>query len=90
MTTEIRCFLAAGGLLVLGAIPTYAQSPADDFNRRQEAQSQAQRLDALRQATPGGGAATENGPLPAGEATGACFDIQRVEIDGVTLLSSEG
>lgn len=89
MTTEIRCFLAAGGLLVLGAIPTYAQSPADDFNRRQEAQSQAQRLDALRQATPGGGAATENGPLPAGEATGACFDIQRVEIDGVTLLSSE-
>ncbi|MBY3378937.1 ShlB/FhaC/HecB family hemolysin secretion/activation protein [Rhizobium laguerreae] len=86
MTLEIRHFLAAG-ILAMGVAPAYAQSPADDFTRRQEAQSQAQRLDALRRATPGGGADAQNGPLAASEGNGACFDITRVEIDGATLLS---
>ncbi|XAZ20426.1 ShlB/FhaC/HecB family hemolysin secretion/activation protein (plasmid) [Sinorhizobium sp. B11] len=89
MTMGIRYVVAAGAILVLGAIPAYAQSPTDDFNRRQEAQSQTQRLDALRRSTPGGGAATENGPPSGGERNGACFEITRVEIDGMSLLSSE-
>ncbi|TAV83089.1 ShlB/FhaC/HecB family hemolysin secretion/activation protein [Rhizobium ruizarguesonis] len=67
--------------------PAFAQSPADDFNRRQEEQAQKQRLDALRQATPGGGADTENGALPVGGGNGACFDITRIEIEGANLLS---
>ncbi|NNH58699.1 ShlB/FhaC/HecB family hemolysin secretion/activation protein [Rhizobium laguerreae] len=88
MTTEIRCFLVAGAALAVAIVPAYAQTPADDFNRRQDQQSQSQRLDALRRATPGGSADRENGSLPAGPGNGACFDINRVEIDGTTLLSA--
>ncbi|UTS87457.1 ShlB/FhaC/HecB family hemolysin secretion/activation protein [Rhizobium anhuiense] len=89
MTTEIRYSLVAGAVLVMGVAPAYAQSPADDFNRRQEQQSQTQRLDALRRATPGGDADTEDGSLPASQANAACFDITRVEIDGANLLSAQ-
>ncbi|PDT12598.1 ShlB/FhaC/HecB family hemolysin secretion/activation protein [Rhizobium sp. M1] len=88
MTTEIRYCLLAGAVLVTAVAPAYAQSPADDFNRRQEQQSQTQRLDALRRATPSGGADAESGALPASQATGACFDITHVEIDGANLLSA--
>ncbi|EJZ19938.1 ShlB/FhaC/HecB family hemolysin secretion/activation protein (plasmid) [Rhizobium sp. Pop5] len=89
MTTEIRCFLVAGAALMMGVARAYAQTPADDFNRRQEEQSQTQRLDALRRATPGGSAERENGALPAGGGNGACFDITRVEIDGAKLLTAQ-
>ncbi|MBY3575194.1 ShlB/FhaC/HecB family hemolysin secretion/activation protein, partial [Rhizobium laguerreae] len=89
MTADIRSFLVAGAVLVVGAVSAYAQSPADDFNRRQEEQTQSQRLDALRRATPGGSADGEKGTLPAGPGNGACFDIMRVEIDGATLLSAQ-
>ncbi|NNH61980.1 ShlB/FhaC/HecB family hemolysin secretion/activation protein [Rhizobium laguerreae] len=89
MTTEIRCFLVAGAALAVAIVPAYAQTPADDFNRRQDQQSQSQRLDALRRATPGGSADRENGSLPAGPGNGACFDIMRVEIDGANLLSAQ-
>ncbi len=68
--------------------PTHSRL-ADDFNRRQEEQTQSQRLDALRRATPGGSADGENGSLPAGPGNGACFDITRVEIDGANLLSAQ-
>lgn len=89
MTTEIRYVLVAGAALAVAIAPAHAQTPADDFNRRQEEQSQTQRLDALRRATPGGSAETENGALPAGGGNGACFDITRVEIDGAKLLSAQ-
>ncbi|MDF0696378.1 ShlB/FhaC/HecB family hemolysin secretion/activation protein [Rhizobium sp. MC63] len=88
MTTEIRYCLLAGAVLVTVVAPAYAQSPADDFNRRQEERSQTQRLDALRRATPGGGADAENGALPASQGNGACFDITHVEINGANLLSA--
>ncbi|MGM5012733.1 ShlB/FhaC/HecB family hemolysin secretion/activation protein [Rhizobium sp. 969_B3_N1_2] len=89
MTIEIRYFLIAGAALAVVVAPAYAQTPADDFNRRQEEQSQTQRLDALRRATPGGGTDAENGALPAAPGNGACFDITRVEIDGASLLSAQ-
>ncbi|PDT32868.1 hemin transporter [Rhizobium sp. M10] len=89
MTIEIRYFLIAGAALAVVIAPAYAQTPADDFNRRQEEQSQTQRLDALRRATPGGGTDAENGALPAAPGNGACFDITRVEIDGASLLSAQ-
>lgn len=74
---------------MIGVASAHAQSPADDFNRRQEEQTQSQRLDALRRATPVGSADGENGSLPAGPGNGACFDITRVEIDGANLLSAQ-
>ena len=89
MTIEIRYFLIAGAALAVVIAPAYAQTPADDFSRRQEEQSQTQRLDALRRATPGGGTDAENGALPAAPGNGACFDIARVEIDGASLLSAQ-
>jgi hemolysin activation/secretion protein len=88
MTTDIRSSLVVGAVLMIGVASAHAQSPADDFNRRQEEQTQSQRLDALRRATPGGSADGENGSLPAGPGNGACFDITRVEIDGANLLSA--
>ncbi|MGO7611093.1 ShlB/FhaC/HecB family hemolysin secretion/activation protein [Rhizobium ruizarguesonis] len=87
MTAEIRSFLVSGTIFGMSIAPAFAQSPADDFTRRQEEQAQKQRLDALRQATPGGGAETESRPLPAGQGKGACFDITRIEIEGANLLS---
>ncbi|TAU45189.1 ShlB/FhaC/HecB family hemolysin secretion/activation protein (plasmid) [Rhizobium leguminosarum] len=89
MTTDIRSSLVAGAVLMIGVASAHAQSPADDFTRRQEEQTQSQRLDALRRATPGGSADKENGSLPAGSGNGACFDIMRVEIDGANLLSAQ-
>ncbi|TBC88214.1 ShlB/FhaC/HecB family hemolysin secretion/activation protein (plasmid) [Rhizobium leguminosarum] len=89
MTTDIRSSLVAGAILMIGVASAHAQSPADDFTRRQEEQTQSQRLDALRRATPGGSADKENGSLPAGSGNGACFDIMRVEIDGANLLSAQ-
>ncbi|MGR9215294.1 ShlB/FhaC/HecB family hemolysin secretion/activation protein (plasmid) [Rhizobium leguminosarum] len=89
MTTDIRSSLVVGAVLMIGVATAHAQSPADDFNRRQEERTQSQRLDALRRATPGGSADGENGSLPAGPGNGACFDITRVEIDGANLLSAQ-
>ncbi|WP_112908664.1 ShlB/FhaC/HecB family hemolysin secretion/activation protein [Rhizobium leguminosarum] len=89
MTTDIRSSLVVGAVLMIGVASAHAQSPADDFNRRQEEQTQSQRLDALRRATPGGSADGENGSLPAGPGNGACFDITRVVIDGAYLLSAQ-
>ncbi|MBY5915006.1 ShlB/FhaC/HecB family hemolysin secretion/activation protein [Rhizobium leguminosarum bv. viciae] len=89
MTTDIQSSLVVGAVLMIGVASAHAQSPADDFNRRQEEQTQSQRLDALRRATPGGSADGENGSLPAGPGNGACFDITRVEIDGANLLSAQ-
>ncbi|MGW9947891.1 hemolysin activation/secretion protein [Rhizobium leguminosarum] len=89
MTTDIRSSLVVGAVLMIGVASAHAQSPADDFNRRQEEQTQSQRLDALRRATPGGSADGENGSLPAGPGNGACFDITRVVIDGANLLSAQ-
>ncbi|MGR9243450.1 ShlB/FhaC/HecB family hemolysin secretion/activation protein (plasmid) [Rhizobium leguminosarum] len=89
MKTDIQSSLVVGAVLMIGVASAHAQSPADDFNRRQEEQTQSQRLDALRRATPGGSADGENGSLPAGPGNGACFDITRVEIDGANLLSAQ-
>ncbi|KAA3497841.1 ShlB/FhaC/HecB family hemolysin secretion/activation protein [Rhizobium rhizogenes] len=66
-----------------------AQSPADDFSRRQEQQQQLQRLENLKQVTPDG-VTSRADRAPRGEAksTGPCFNISRVEIEGATRLSA--
>lgn len=66
-----------------------AQSPADDFSRRQDQQQQLQRLENLKQITPDGVAGRES-RAPGGEvkSNGPCFNISRVEIEGATRLSA--
>ncbi|OWV99184.1 ShlB/FhaC/HecB family hemolysin secretion/activation protein [Rhizobium sp. R693] len=67
-----------------------AQSPADDFSRRQDEKAQAQRLDRLKQATPDEPDIGEGMPgLPVGEAAGRCFPISRVVVDGAANVSPQ-
>ncbi|WP_336510337.1 POTRA domain-containing protein, partial [Agrobacterium tumefaciens] len=75
------CFLSSG--------LSYAQSPAEDFSRRQEQQEQLQRLEDLKQVTPDS-VISRADRAPRGDATstGPCFDISRVEIEGATRLSA--
>ncbi|MCV9910499.1 ShlB/FhaC/HecB family hemolysin secretion/activation protein [Brucella sp. HL-2] len=71
--------------------PNPDASPADDFMRRQAEQDLEQRLRALGDATPRAvtpGAPAQAGPL-AKAANGPCFAISHVEVEGVTLLSSQ-
>lgn len=66
-----------------------AASPADDFIRRQAEQGLEQRLDSLREATPRGRPTVgpeQTGP-EAGAASGLCFSISHVDVEGVSLLS---
>jgi len=66
-----------------------AQSPADDFSRRQEQQEQLQRLENLKQVTPGGVTSrADRAPGGEGKSNGPCFNISRVEIEGATRLSA--
>lgn len=66
-----------------------AQSPADDFSRRQDQQQQLQRLENLKQVTPDGVAGrSDRGPRGDGKSADPCFDISRVEIEGATRLSA--
>lgn len=72
-------------------VPNAAASPADDFMRRQAEQDLEQRLRALGDATPR--EVAPNAPEQVGPTTdaakGPCFAITRVEVEGVTLLSSQ-
>ncbi|NSY71838.1 ShlB/FhaC/HecB family hemolysin secretion/activation protein, partial [Agrobacterium tumefaciens] len=84
-----RTFVIAlfAGLIASGQAT--AQSPADDFSRRQEQQKQLQRLENLKQVTPAN-AISGAARAPRGDAksAGPCFDISRVEIEGATRLSA--
>lgn len=88
------CLTLATSVLVAGAsafaqAPAPVSSPADDFMRRQAEQKLEQRLDSLRDTTPRGGHLM--GAKPTGSqvdtASGPCFSINRVDVEGVTLLS---
>jgi len=83
-----RTFAIAIFANLLASGQATAQSPADDFSRRQDQQQQLQRLENLKQITPDGVAGRES-RAPGGDAksAGPCFDISRVEIEGATRLS---
>nr|WP_235924414.1 ShlB/FhaC/HecB family hemolysin secretion/activation protein [Brucella anthropi] len=76
------------GTSALAQAPNPAASPADDFMRRQAEQGLEQRLDSLREATPRGGQSVrpEQGVAEEGVATGPCFSISHVDMEGVSLL----
>ncbi len=82
-------FLFVTSSFFLSAGLSHAQSPADDFSRRQEQQQQLQRLENLKQVTPSG-VTSRADRAPGGEAksNGPCFNISRVEIEGATRLSA--
>ncbi len=89
-TPRNKHVFAAASVLAgfLAVTPAAAQSPSEDFLRRQEQQQQFQRIEGLKEATP-----TDNtGQVPAVGAEpntgGACFDISEVKIDGATRLSA--
>lgn len=98
MTYSVRpaklCLALAVSVLMAGTsalaqAPNPAASPADDFMRRQAEQGLEQRLDSLREATPRGGPSVkpEQGEVGTGIATGPCFSISHVDVEGVFLLS---
>lgn len=82
------CMLMASTFAFAQA-PNPAASPADDFMRRQAEQNLQQRLDALEEATPRAAPSVraEQAPPQAGAASGPCFSISHVDVEGVTLLS---
>jgi hemolysin activation/secretion protein len=87
MPKPIQTFAALIPLLVVGAIGgAQAQSPADDFSRRQDQNAQAQRLNRLKQATPSAADTAAEPSVTGLKATGPCFPISRVVIDGATKL----
>lgn len=98
MTYSVRpaklCLALAISVLMAGTCafaqaPNPAASPADDFMRRQAEQELEQRLDSLREATPRGRPTVgpKQGEAGAGVATGPCFSISHVDMEGVSLLS---
>lgn len=84
-----RTFAIAIFANLLASGQATAQSPADDFSRRQDQQQQLQRLENLKQITPDS-VADRDSRAPGGDAksAGPRFDISRVEIEGATRLSA--
>jgi hemolysin activation/secretion protein len=85
-----RLVLSTTLALLLSATAALAQSPGDDFIRRQNEQDLNQRLDMLRMSTPKAVATqppamTKSGPLAPGTS---CFAIRHVAVDGITRLSA--
>ncbi len=73
---------------VLLASQAAAQSPSDDFARRQAQQAEQQRLDALRDATPKPLAkAVHEKQTPAATKGGPYFEVTRILVEGATQLS---
>ncbi|GAB1581069.1 ShlB/FhaC/HecB family hemolysin secretion/activation protein [Phyllobacterium phragmitis] len=85
-------WLAISVSAILMGSAAFAQSPgptpADDFIQRQEQEELQQRLEMLREATPRGTRqAEQQRPEQAeGPDKGPCFEIRRVEVEGITLL----
>ncbi|CAN7706916.1 ShlB/FhaC/HecB family hemolysin secretion/activation protein [Rhizobium rhizogenes] len=64
--------------------PAAAQTPNDDFARRQAQEAEQQRLETLGRMTPKPAQAEARQPAaPGGQKAGPCFAITHVEIEGV-------
>lgn len=77
-------FFFAGAILSISA--ANAQSPADDFARRQAEQQKKQQIETLRKFTP------QDNETPRMEQTimpsdGKCFDIDHVTVEGTKKVS---
>ncbi|MBO9166775.1 ShlB/FhaC/HecB family hemolysin secretion/activation protein [Rhizobium sp. L80/93] len=83
--------LTASALLTaaLAVSPVVAQTPNDDFARRQAQEAEQKRLEALGQMTPKPAPAGPQQPTPSSsQKPGPCFAITHVEVDGVKQFSA--
>lgn len=86
------CFskITSGLFLLLGtASVALAQSPADDFARRQADEQRKEQIDQLRNFTPkasGGPRISGQNLIPAG---GPCFTVRDVVVEGASKVSSK-
>ncbi|MCO6181118.1 ShlB/FhaC/HecB family hemolysin secretion/activation protein [Ciceribacter sp. RN22] len=86
------CGLAVSCSAILASLPVLAQSPqpstTDDFLRRQAGEALELRLTTARDATPDGVRLKGDTLQPYTATTGgACFPVNRVTIEGASLLS---
>ncbi len=78
--------LTASALLavVFAVSPAAAQTPNDDFARRQAQEAEQQRLETLGRMTPKPAQTEAQQPAtPGGQKAGPCFAITHVEVEGV-------
>ncbi|SCB52327.1 ShlB/FhaC/HecB family hemolysin secretion/activation protein [Rhizobium lusitanum] len=83
--------LTASALLAatFAVSPAAAQTPNDDFARRQAQQAEQQRLETLGRMTPKPAQAEAQAPAAAGgKKVGPCFAITRIEVEGVRQISA--
>jgi hemolysin activation/secretion protein len=88
----VRCNLPFAACAVLAATfmagSADAQSPSDDFARRQTQEAEQQRLKALGGLTPKPSANSAQSPDAAlGKKTGPCFQVAHVTVEGVEQFS---
>ena len=91
MVSNLRAATAIGGLLAaaLVASAAAAQTPNDDFARRQAQEAEQQRLKALGQLTPKPTPTEVQQPAtPGRQKAGPCFEITHVEVEGVKQFST--
>jgi hemolysin activation/secretion protein len=72
-----------------GAAGAFAQSPADEFSRRQAQEERLQRLDALGAQTPGAASPTTPASAAPPGSGGPCFVVERVAVEGVRIIPGE-
>ncbi|NTG39413.1 ShlB/FhaC/HecB family hemolysin secretion/activation protein, partial [Rhizobium rhizogenes] len=83
--------LAASALLVVvfAMSPAAAQTPNDDFARRQAQEAEQQRLETLGRMTPKPAQTEAQQPAASGgQKAGPCFAITHVEVEGVKQFSA--
>ncbi|RAX43611.1 ShlB/FhaC/HecB family hemolysin secretion/activation protein [Rhizobium tropici] len=86
-TPSLTVALLSGILMVSEAA---AQTPNDDFARRQAQETEQQRLKALGDMTPKSSPAEGQQPAAAnGKKVGPCFAIAHVEVEGVRQFSAD-
>lgn len=73
--------------VALAQVPNSIASPADDFVRGQAEQNLEQRLRALSDATPNDTPLLKPDQSQPQPVKGRCFDIKRVNVEGVSLLA---
>ena len=72
-----------------GAAGAFAQSPADEFSRRQAQEERLQRLDALGAQTPGAVSPTTPASAARPGSGGPCFVVERIAVEGVRIIPGE-
>jgi len=86
-----RFLLLSSLLSVLGLVVgmAFAQSPADDFARRQSDMTRSRQVEMLRDLTPKDEAKPARDGQSFMPSGGFCFEIDHVDVDGVKSVASQ-